>query len=306
MQTPQWRGGSGNSLRGGQPLTLGSLARARLINDTCHSVRREGWVHDVWPCWEAGEIDCLAWSAFLSLFLSLTRSSCPAIRVQDTIKKRLKCCVCARELANRPALLFILLFLTLSLSLYRTILFKKGKRKQANEGKKREKNICMRKRKTSAKKTWLGVAERGQWYQSKSTSATTRLLFQIKTTYGRQMTLTQERNLKRLDDRNSTHPFSSILKAHPFYCKSLHLLFFPTLSHAILFLNTLAVGAWHLQSAFKEKNVSRKRDPPPSLSLFPSLSLSFISSLAGWHFSSSLQPEDLWCRTQWRRKGICQ
>lgn len=47
VQTPQWRGGSGNSLRGGQPLTLGSLARARLINDTCHSVRREGWVHDV-------------------------------------------------------------------------------------------------------------------------------------------------------------------------------------------------------------------------------------------------------------------
>jgi len=47
VQNHWWRGGSGNSPRGGQPLTLGSLARACLINDTCHSVRREGWVHDV-------------------------------------------------------------------------------------------------------------------------------------------------------------------------------------------------------------------------------------------------------------------
>lgn len=24
--------------------------RGRVINDTCHSVRREGWVRDGWPC----------------------------------------------------------------------------------------------------------------------------------------------------------------------------------------------------------------------------------------------------------------
>lgn len=52
---------------------------------------------------------------------------------------------------------------------------------------------------------------RGQGYQSKSTSVTTRLLFQIKTTYGRQTTSTQDRNPKRLADQPTETLYSSLL-----------------------------------------------------------------------------------------------
>lgn len=30
--------------------------RGRVINDTCHSVRREGWVRDGWPCWKGNRL----------------------------------------------------------------------------------------------------------------------------------------------------------------------------------------------------------------------------------------------------------
>ncbi len=137
----------------------------------------------------------------------------------------------------------------------------------------------MRKKQTSPKKNLAPSSARGQGYQSMSNSATTRLLFQIKTTYGRQTTSEQKRNPKRLadlTDRNSLLIPSRVSSKAGFnspllYCKN-RLLFF-LLSHALFFFNTLAVGAWHLQSAFKEKNVSRKRDPPSTLSLSLSLSL---------------------------------
>ncbi len=88
---------------------------------------------------------------------------------------------------------------------------------------------------------------------------------------------TKPETARRTTDQNSLLIPSRVSSKAGFnspllYCKN-RLLFFLPLSHALFFFNTLAVGAWHLQSAFKEKNVSRKRDPPSTLSLSLSLSL---------------------------------
>lgn len=168
----------------------------------------------------------------------------------------------------------------------------------------------MRKKQTSPKKNLALSSARGQGYQSKSSSATTRLLFQIKTTYGRQTTSAQKRNPKRLAEQPTETLYSSLLvspqrqaSTHPsftvkivFSFSFLYLMLFSFLTHWQWGPDICRV---HLKKKMCQGSVI---PPPPSLSL----SLPFISSLAGWHFSSSLQPEDLWCRTQCRRKGICQ
>ncbi len=143
---------------GGQPLTLGSLARACLINDTCHSVKRRvgPWCMTVLRSWG----NRLFGMERLSLSLSFTLSG-PAIRVQDEM---LKCCICVFG-SQRTGRLFFFLFLSIAPSRFFSLIlsfFLKRKRKQANEGKKGKKKLCMRKKQTSPKKTWLRVVREGE------------------------------------------------------------------------------------------------------------------------------------------------
>lgn len=129
----------------------------------------------------------MAWSAFLSFFLSLILSCYPS---SGHHQKGPKCRVCARG-SRRTGRPFFLFSRTRPLSPPSRL-----KKERGNEPTKERKG---KKHMYEKEKDNLAPSiTRGQRYQSKSTSATTRLLFQIKTTYGRQMTLTRERNPKRL------------------------------------------------------------------------------------------------------------
>lgn len=150
--------------------------------------------------------------------LSLSLSFGPAIQVQDGIKKVEVLYLCESQRTGRLFFFFsfscLLLHLTLFLSYCPLFFCSKRKRKQANEGKKGGGELYRRKKQTSPYKKNKKLARssmRGQGYQSKSTSATTQLLFQIKTTYGRQTTSAQDRNPKRLADQPTETLYSSLL-----------------------------------------------------------------------------------------------
>ncbi len=144
---------------GGQPLTLGSLARACLINDTCHSVKREGWVHDVWLCWGAGEIDCLAWS--VSLSRSLSHSLVPLSEFRMKCWSVVSVCLGAREQVGFS--FFVLVYCSISLFFSHTVLFfKKGRGNRPTKERKEKKNYVWERNRQVLKKTWLRVVREGE------------------------------------------------------------------------------------------------------------------------------------------------
>ncbi len=145
----------------------------------------------------------------------------------------------------------------------------------------------MRKKQTSPKKNLAPSSARGRVYQSKSSLATTRLLFQIKTTYGRQTTSEQKRNLKRLAEQPTKTLYSSLLvspqrqaSTHP--CFTVKIVFSFSFLYLMLFsfLTHWQWGPDICRVHLKKKMCQGSVIPPP-----PSLSLSL--SLAHWQGGTS-------------------
>lgn len=213
----------------------------------------------------------------LSLSLSFTLPG-PAIRVQDGIKKAEVLYLCVWEPEYRPSFLFfscLLLHLTFFLSYcFFCLVFFLKEEETGQRRKERGKKLCMRKKQTSPKKNLAPSSARGQGYQSMSNSATTRLLFQIKTTYGRQTTSEQKRNPKRLADRPTETLYSSLLvspqrqaSTHPSFTVKIVFSF----SFYLMLFSFLTHWQWgpdicrvHLKKKMCQGSVI---PPPPSLSL---------------------------------------
>ncbi len=222
--------------------------------------------------------------ASLSLSLSFTLSG-PAIRVQDEM---LKCCICVFG-SQRTGRLFFFLFLSIAPSrffLSYCPFFKKGRGNRPTKERKEKKNYVWERNRQVLKKTWLRVVREGE-FQSKSSLATTRLLFQIKTTCGRQTTSEQKRNLKRLAEQPTKTLYSSLLvspqrqaSTHP--CFTVKIVFSFSFLYLMLFsfLTHWQWGPDICRVHLKKKMCQGSVIPPP-----PSLSLSL--SLAHWQGGTS-------------------
>ncbi len=235
---------------------------------------------------ELGEIELFGMER-LSLSLSFTLSG-PAIRVQDEM---LKCCICVfGSQRNRSAFLFFVLVYC-SISLFSLILsfFFKKEEETGQRRKKGKKKLCMRRNRQVLKKNpGFRVVRGGRGYQFKVKFGNNATTISNKNYIRRQTTSEQKRNLNG-SPNNRPKLFYSIpsrvsskagFNSPLLYCKNCLSLFPSSISCLFLFLTHWQWGAWHLQSAFKEKMCQGSVIPPP-----PSLSLSL--SLAHWQGGTS-------------------